>query len=99
LATYVTDFEQLREVDPPSPRRRVTRILQRFHRSAVNQSEWLIREMDATEVPGAKGPRCLVCECAVDGVVRRLWQYPREWHELPDDELRKLCEGHDGSMM
>jgi hypothetical protein len=34
--------------------------------------------------------RSLVFES--DGSVRRVRQYPEEWHELPDDELARLVE-------
>jgi hypothetical protein len=56
-------------------------------------SEWEIREIRTTSMPGAKGEWCLICDSAEDGVVRRVWNYPRLWYELSDEELRGLCEG------
>jgi hypothetical protein len=52
---------------------------------------WTLREMDARAVPGARAPRCLICESTE--VIRRLWNYPRNWRELDDRELATLCEG------
>jgi hypothetical protein len=52
--------------------------------------EWRMREMNASTVPGAHAPRCLICES--DDVVRRIWSYPENWRYLPDDELLALCE-------
>lgn len=51
--------------------------------------EWLIREIDCRNLPGAKAPQCLICECAA--VVRRVWAYPANWYDLPDETLRLLC--------
>jgi hypothetical protein len=59
---------------------------------AIGGSEWVIREMDTGHLPGAKANGCLICESAEDGVVRRVWDYPEHWYQLPDEELRRLCE-------
>lgn len=53
--------------------------------------EWRVREVSALNVPGARGPRCLICESG--DVVRRLWKYPADWQELDDDALWELCDG------
>jgi hypothetical protein len=50
---------------------------------------WSIREVDTDRLPGASGPRCLICES--DDVVRRIWHYPENWLSLSDDELLSLC--------
>jgi hypothetical protein len=52
--------------------------------------EWRIREMNAGGIPGALGSRCLICES--DDIVRRIWTYPDNWRDLPDDELLRVCE-------
>lgn len=49
---------------------------------------WTVAEMDAHEVPGARGDCCLICEC--DLSVRRLWSYPTDWHRLDDGRLLAL---------
>jgi hypothetical protein len=53
-------------------------------------NRWIIREVDTEMVPGAPGPRCLICES--DVVVRRIWRYPDNWLSLSDDELLRLCD-------
>jgi len=37
-------------------------------------TEWAIHEVSTEHVPGARGPRCLLCESA--GVIHRVWGYP-----------------------
>lgn len=51
---------------------------------------WVVREIDAHKVPGARGPRCLICESG--DVIRRLWKYPSDWESLDDISLWALCE-------
>ena len=58
------------------------RILQR------GDEMWTVREVSAHRVPGARGARCLICEYA--SVVRRLWDYPDNWHALTDTDLLAL---------
>ena len=48
---------------------------------------WTISEVDAREVPGARSDSCLICES--DFSVRRLWNYPADWHRIEDTKL--LC--------
>lgn len=52
---------------------------------------WLIAEIDARGIPGAQADRCLVCQS--EQVMRRLWDYPTDWHSLSDEALGALCEG------
>jgi hypothetical protein len=52
--------------------------------------EWRVREIDAEDVPGARGPRSLVFEN--HAAVRRLWRYPPDWHLLPDEALLVLLD-------
>jgi hypothetical protein len=51
---------------------------------------WSLREVDARRVPGARAPKCLICEST--DVIRRLWVYPDDWKSLTDDALWTLCE-------
>jgi hypothetical protein len=41
---------------------------------------WTVVEVDAAEVPGAQGPRCLLF--TRDDCIRRVWHYPAEWRTL-----------------
>ena len=50
---------------------------------------WTVKEVNALNVPGARGSRCLICEST--SVVRRLWNYPANWMRLSDDDLLNLC--------
>ena len=50
---------------------------------------WWVREMDASRVPGARAPRCLVFDS--DVAVRRVWRYPADWRALTDATLRALA--------
>lgn len=72
-------------------RRSVPRTRELYHTPGA-QKHWIVREVDARSIPDAGRPRSLICECANDGVVRRLWNFPERWFELTDDELRRLCE-------
>jgi hypothetical protein len=55
----------------------------------VRETErWTVTEMDARDVPGARGNCCLICEC--DLAVRRLWSYPDDWHRMEDARLLAL---------
>lgn len=60
-------------------------------RVSYGDEHWLISEVDARAVPGARADRCLVCQN--EQVVRRLWFYPPTWHELSDEALLALCDG------
>lgn len=52
---------------------------------------WLIAEVDARDIPGALGDRCLVFQS--DHIARKLWEYPANWHSLSDYALAALGEG------
>lgn len=60
-------------------------------RTIVDESgrPWLVREVDTRLTPGARRPRCLLCEG--EGVVRRVWAYPVDWRHCPDAELAAAC--------
>jgi hypothetical protein len=51
---------------------------------------WAVRERDASRVPGAYAPTCLIFES--DQVVRRLWNFPSNWTDMDDDTLWRLAE-------
>jgi len=51
---------------------------------------WRIREIDSTLTPGAPVPVSLMCESTM--LVRRIWQFPGDWHALSDHELLKLFD-------
>ena len=46
------------------------------------------REVDAPAAGWARGPRCLLFER--EGAIRRVWDYPTGWAELPDTALDAL---------
>ena len=50
---------------------------------------WTIREIDARNLPGARGPRCLVFEN--HRVVRRIWHYPADWAIIAPSALLALA--------
>src|SRR4051812_23417687 len=56
---------------------------------SVNEANWTVREIDARNIPGALGPRCLVFESVE--MVRRLWVYPAAWMSLPARALLRLA--------
>ena len=49
---------------------------------------WRVEEVEAAGVPGARAIRCLVFHCRDHW--HRLWDYPRDWYELPEVELVEL---------
>jgi hypothetical protein len=51
---------------------------------------WEISERDASRVPGARGPRCLVFMS--ESAIRRVWAYPAGWRHLSTDALFALTE-------
>jgi len=52
--------------------------------------QWHVHEASATHVPGARRDRCLIFDS--EGVVRRVWAYPSDWMNLPDDALWALID-------
>ena len=49
---------------------------------------WTVREVDASNVPGAQARRSLIFDTA--GHCFRLWSYPLDWRELSPRELLVL---------
>jgi hypothetical protein len=52
------------------------------------ETSWSVREVDGRKVPAARGSRCLIFDS--ESAVRRVWDYPPDWHELPPGELAAL---------
>ncbi len=52
---------------------------------------WRVVERDARGDPGALRECCLIFSCA--DAVRRVWDYPRGWRDLPAKELAALSWG------
>ena len=50
--------------------------------------QWMVVEVDAAGVPGARGPRCLVFTRA--DCIRRVWDYPTDWRTLDAAGLTAL---------
>lgn len=49
---------------------------------------WHVAECSADGVPGAQGPFCLIFFS--ESTVRRIWDYPEEWHSLDPIALEAL---------
>ena len=49
---------------------------------------WWVTERDTRHDPGSPADRCLIF--ANDSVIRRVWNYPRDWDRLSDAELDAL---------
>jgi hypothetical protein len=50
--------------------------------------EWEVLEVDGSNVPAARGERCLIFRsCAA---VRRVWNYPKSWTSMSASELVNL---------
>jgi hypothetical protein len=49
---------------------------------------WTVTERDAENVPGSRGPRCLIF--ASTEAVRRIWVYPAGWRDLLTPSLIAL---------
>jgi hypothetical protein len=47
-----------------------------------------VREVDTRSAAWARGPHCLVFE--LEGAIRRVWEYPADWADLPDETLDEL---------
>ena len=55
-----------------------------------DEHTWHVREIDATQLPGAPRPSSLVFEC--EAAVRRVWVFPANWRQLDDASLWRLTE-------
>ena len=49
---------------------------------------WTVTEHDAENLPGSRGPRCLIF--ASTEAVRRVWIYPAGWRDLLTPSLIEL---------
>jgi hypothetical protein len=54
----------------------------------ANGVEWEVLEVNGTDVPAARGERCLIFRSP--GAVRRVWNYPRAWTGMSASELVDL---------
>ena len=52
--------------------------------------EWHVYERNEAADSPVPGRQSLVFD--TEGIVRRLWQYPRGWRELPDEALLGLMD-------
>jgi hypothetical protein len=53
-----------------------------------NGVEWEVVEVNGTDVPAARGERCLIFRSP--SAVRRVWNYPRTWTVMSASELVDL---------
>jgi hypothetical protein len=51
-------------------------------------TDWRIYEVASANVPAPRGRNCLIFESTQ--AVRRVWNYPNNWHNLTSDELSAL---------
>jgi len=65
-------------------------------RHLVDESgrEWNVYERGSSADSPQAGRHSLVFDA--EGIVRRLWQYPPSWADLPDDALLGLMEDPAG---
>jgi hypothetical protein len=54
-------------------------------------TRWRVTEVNGHDVPGARGEACLVFES--DAAIRRVWDYPSSWRELPAPDLIRVSWG------
>jgi hypothetical protein len=52
---------------------------------------WLVREREIGPTREGLARRSLIFE--TDCVIRRVYEYPPDWHVLPDADLRRLSQG------
>lgn len=51
-------------------------------------TEWEVSEIDASQVPGARGVKCLIFASA--HAIRRVWDYPTDWYRQTPAELSAI---------
>lgn len=75
-----------------SPGRRESNIVRgpRVVRDGASGDVMTVVERRADGVTGARGPRCLLF--STDRGFTRLWNYPENWADLTDSELKALSE-------
>jgi hypothetical protein len=54
-------------------------------------TRWRVTEVSGQQVPGARGDACLVFES--DTAIRRVWEFPPSWRELPGPDLIRVSWG------
>jgi len=70
-----------------SAARRTTEGGRRF-RNPDSGLYWTVSEVDGRDIPGARGPRCLVFQS--ENAIRRVWCCPSDWRTLGDADLAAL---------
>jgi len=55
-----------------------------------DEHTWYVREIDASQLPGAPRSSSLVFEC--EAAVRRVWVFPANWRQLDDASLWRLTQ-------
>lgn len=85
-------FRLLRGIDEKNMRQheRCAAAAVAMRQISRDEAMWIVREVDARHVPGARGERCLIYE--TDGIVRRVWTFPTDWAALSDDALWELVD-------
>jgi hypothetical protein len=71
----------------PTPHRMGQRDADRTYVTSDGE-EWRVFEIDAADLPGARGDRCLVFTSNV--AFRRVWHYPDDWRRLTPRQLIEL---------
>jgi hypothetical protein len=51
-------------------------------------TEWEVSEVDASQIPGARGGKCLIFSSA--HAIRRVWDYPPDWYRQSPAQLRAI---------
>ena len=73
----------------PPPGRNAARVLaRRTVVDAATATVWVVTELDARGIPGARAAACLLFDGPA--TVRRVWAYPPDWERLPDAGLIAL---------
>lgn len=67
------------------PDGRTVRVL----RDPATGRKWRVWEADAAQVPGARGPTCLIFDAG--DLVRRSWHVPDDWRRMAPDALVGLA--------
>lgn len=73
----------MREREVPIRRSTEPRLAREFMDEAG--TEWEVSEVDASQVPGARGGKCLIFASA--HAIRRVWDYPSDWYRQTPAEL------------
>jgi hypothetical protein len=75
---------------PPDPFENGVLKGPRIIRVSATSDFTTVVERRADQIAGARGPACLIF--STDLGFTRVWSYPPDWDNLPDDELLALAE-------